>query len=298
MKIVTVATKSDRYFPYLEESAKRYDHDFVILAWGKEWKGLGWKFKLMREYLESLPSNELICFIDGYDVILLEDPKTIEDKYNRFTGGDKTKVLCAIDRSCGTDLDKTIINLWMSFYFYKMDNITVNSGTYIGYSSTLLEIYNSMCKEFTCDDYTDDQNILQQYILKHKSQFIIDKESEVFLVSLSVFSKVSPGHDNILIENNKLKFNGKSPSMLHAPNYTDIDDVIESLGYDMTPFRSRNKDRSEYIIQYSKGIILDLYKRYYYILICILILIVALVLSKIYKINIMKKIGSIFRRKR
>jgi hypothetical protein len=298
MKIVTVATKSERYYPYLKESAERHNHEFVTLGWEQKWRGFGWRFKLMKEYLQSLPSNELICFIDGYDVILLQDPKTIEDKYNRLTGGDKTKIVCAIDRSYGTDLEKMLVNAWSSFYFYKMDSEMVNAGTYIGHSSTLLEIYDSMCKEFTCDDNSDDQIILQQYILKHKNQFIIDINNEIFLTVTAPLTKITLGKDNISFENNRIKYKDKYPSILHAPGNSDMDDIIEVLGYDMSTFRASKESKSKYIIAHSKGIILDLFKRYYYIWIFILILIVALVLSKIYKINIMKKITGIFRRKR
>lgn len=84
MKLVTVATHSERYFPYLELSAKRNGHDLVVLGWGEKWQGFAWKFMLMLEYLKTLKPDEIVCFVDAYDVVILEDPKTIEGFYRQY----------------------------------------------------------------------------------------------------------------------------------------------------------------------------------------------------------------------
>jgi hypothetical protein len=55
---VTVATHSERYFPYLKLSAEKYGHHLVILGWGQKWQGLTWKFQPMKEYLKSIPKDE------------------------------------------------------------------------------------------------------------------------------------------------------------------------------------------------------------------------------------------------
>lgn len=40
MRLVTVATHSERYFPYLLESCKRVDAKLDVLGWGQPWGDL------------------------------------------------------------------------------------------------------------------------------------------------------------------------------------------------------------------------------------------------------------------
>jgi hypothetical protein len=55
MKLVTVATHNDKYFPALQESCDRLGYNLVILGWGEKWQGFAWRFKLVRDYLETQP---------------------------------------------------------------------------------------------------------------------------------------------------------------------------------------------------------------------------------------------------
>ena len=54
MKLVTVATHAERYFPYLKLSVEKYKYELVVLGWGEEWKGFVWRFHLLKDYLNSL----------------------------------------------------------------------------------------------------------------------------------------------------------------------------------------------------------------------------------------------------
>jgi hypothetical protein len=48
--IVTVATESKYYFPYLLESCKNNGKELEVLGYGEKWEGLNWKFKKMIDY--------------------------------------------------------------------------------------------------------------------------------------------------------------------------------------------------------------------------------------------------------
>ena len=71
MKAITVATHAERYFDVLKESAERNNIDLVVLGWGEKWKGFTWKFNLLIDYLKSCDDNEIVLFIDGYDVFFI-----------------------------------------------------------------------------------------------------------------------------------------------------------------------------------------------------------------------------------
>ena len=79
LHIVTVATHSKFYFPYLIESCKRNGSELVILGYGEKWKGFTWRFKLVIEYLKKLNKNDIVCFIDGYDVISSRNFKDLKN---------------------------------------------------------------------------------------------------------------------------------------------------------------------------------------------------------------------------
>ena len=82
VRLVTVATHSQFYFPWLLESCKRYNTKIEVLGWGEKWKGFTWRFSLMIEYLKSLDPEEIVCFIDAYDVILLRPLEDIVSYFN------------------------------------------------------------------------------------------------------------------------------------------------------------------------------------------------------------------------
>ena len=73
MKIITVATHSESYFPIFEESCKKNNLELIVLGFGQKWQGFSWRFKLISDYIENLPLNEVIIISDAYDVIVLQN---------------------------------------------------------------------------------------------------------------------------------------------------------------------------------------------------------------------------------
>jgi hypothetical protein len=39
---------------------------------------------LIEEYLHTLPPDEIVCFIDAYDVIIVQSPEIIENRFNNI----------------------------------------------------------------------------------------------------------------------------------------------------------------------------------------------------------------------
>ena len=69
LHIVTFATESKYYFPYLQESCRRNGKELEVLGYGEKWEGFNWRYIKMIEYLKGLPEDDIVCFVDGYDVI-------------------------------------------------------------------------------------------------------------------------------------------------------------------------------------------------------------------------------------
>lgn len=57
------------------------------------------KFKLMKEYVQNLPDDDIVCFVDGYDVIILEPVDKLE-KLFRETGKKKFQEILRMNVYC------------------------------------------------------------------------------------------------------------------------------------------------------------------------------------------------------
>ena len=249
MKLVTVATHSERYYPYLQLSCKRYGHELITLGWGEKWQGFAWRFKLMKDYLQSLNPEEIVCFIDAFDVVILQTPEEIEEKFIKLINGDLTKVLISKEKYSHNGIENTIIYYFQNIVFTKCKTDYINAGTYIGSASTLLNLYTNICNEFKCKSDTDDQRLIQDYCNNHNEQFIIDSDSSLFLVINSMISKMKKDENDISFNNNKLIYKKNIyPSIFHCNGFTNFDYIIEKLGYDPEIFKAEHESKSKFII--------------------------------------------------
>lgn len=286
MKLVTVATHSERYYPYLKLTSEKNGFDLVTLGWGEKWKGFAWRFELMKEYLRSLKTDEIVCFIDGYDVIVLQNINILEKKFISAINGDKSKIVFAIESESDSSLGNFIAKIWSNFFSYKCNGNLINAGTYIGYSSALLDLFESICETFECKNDSDDQILLQRYCQKNSNNFIIDKNSDIFLTMPDLINPISSNRNNIIINNNILTYKSTiEPAIFHAPAYSDIDDIIKDLGYDTTLFKARNENKFNYQFNFFKHFVKELFFRYLIFILLFITTILYLILNKYYNIN-------------
>lgn len=173
--VLTVATDESR-LKYLSTSAKRFGINFVNLGHGVEWQGGtmqgpggGQKLNLVKQYIINLPPDDIVLFVDGYDVFFNDDLSTI---VNRFTGFN-CKVLFAGEKNCWPDT--SLSGLFKGDTEYRH----LNSGVYMGYVSSISSLINDYI-----DNAEDDQLFLQKkYIVstfEPNSPYKIDTENYVF----------------------------------------------------------------------------------------------------------------------
>ena len=98
LHIVTVATDPKYYFPYLVESCKRNGKELEVLGFGEKWKGFYWKYELMIEYLKSVSENDIVCFIDGYDVICTRDLNELKESFIKIKNEKNCKIIVGHDK--------------------------------------------------------------------------------------------------------------------------------------------------------------------------------------------------------
>lgn len=224
LHIVTVVTESKYYFPYLVESCRKYGKEIEILGYGEKWRGFNWRFKLMIDYLRKLNPNDIVCFIDGYDVICTRNLYELKEVFLKLYNVKNCKIIVGYDNIKYTNfLNKLLIKS----YFGTCKNISLNAGTYIGYVNDLLKIIEQIL-ELNSDDKADDQKLLTNYCNLNDS-FYIDTHNEIFLTIDHPLHEID---DIINIhENKKISYNKKFPFFLHAPGTTYLDNTIKKLGY-------------------------------------------------------------------
>lgn len=221
--IVTVATESKYYFDYLKKSVKLFGSELVVLGQNEKWKGFNWKFQLTKDFLSKIDPNDIVCFIDGYDVICLRDLNQLIDKYVEIQKRENCKIVIGHDKVVPS------MNLLFQYLFFdKCQNKYLNSGSYIGYAKDLLFILNKIDDNLSNDSKKDDQILMTKYCNLNQADFYIDINNEIFIVIADSFNDLKK---NITFENKQLIYDSKSkPFFVHGPASTYLDYIIKNIG--------------------------------------------------------------------
>jgi hypothetical protein len=175
LHIVTVATDSQYYFPYLVESCERNGLKLEILGFGEEWKGFNWRYKKMIDYLKTLPKNDLVCFVDGYDVVCCRNLKEMPDVFYELKEKHQCKVIFGEDKR-----NNFFIKIFSEFYFGTCKGESINAGTYIGSTDDLLNFISKM-NDLDIRDDADDQVLVTKHCNKNPNEIYCDTENKIFL---------------------------------------------------------------------------------------------------------------------
>jgi hypothetical protein len=242
VKLVTVATHSDGYLPWLEKSCKRFNIQLIKLGYGQKWLGFSWRFKLMIEYLKTIDPNELVIFIDAYDVIMLRPLDHIEEYYNNIVKMNKCKIIISEDK--GIPFYQDMLG---KIYFKDYKGARINAGSYLGKASDILEILNNINQNiFDNDD--DDQILLTEYYKKNLGDFYIDTSNIFFVTRVNQLKDILTD-ENIKIKNKKLTYINTKPFFIHGNGHTYLHNLILKLGYKIS-----NKQINNIISKYKKKV--------------------------------------------
>lgn len=224
LHVVTVVTESKYYFPYLLESCKDYGYDLEVLGYGEKWGGFNWRFKLIIDYLKTLPENDIVCVVDGYDVICCRDLKDLESVFldiNKKTG---CKMIVSEEHHI-----RYFNKLTSKLFFGTYKNMFINVGTYIGFVSDLLDVLPNIYNLDRRDD-ADDQQLILRYCRNSTNEIYCDSENKLFLSIVNPLNEIDPYVD---IQDGTLSYKGYHPFFVHAPFYGYLENILRKLGYHM-----------------------------------------------------------------
>ena len=157
----------------LYDSGRLNNIIFNNIGKGLEWNGFsktdnsggGQKINVMKEYIQNLPDDDIIMFVDGYDVFILNNINRIIQEYYKLDA----KVIFAKDyKYCWPD--DTLAEL-----FHDGDGVYLNSGCWIGQVKEMKRILTTSIKD---DD--DDQLYFAKKYLSKRYDIKLDKECKIF----------------------------------------------------------------------------------------------------------------------
>ena len=227
VRLVTVATHSQGYFPWLVESCKRYKTELKVLGWGQKWQGFTWRFGLMIDYLKSLDPNEIVCFIDAYDVILLRPLDDIVSDFNNVIKLSNKKIIMSQEI-----IDSGYSDTFNQVYFGKCKNNFICAGTYMGKASDILDVLTNAYKNQK--DNNDDQVILTKYCTVHPDVFYIDTDSNFFVVIGPHSVDITKNKNITFTKDRSISYLNSRPFFFHGPGNRRMDDLIRDLNYNIT----------------------------------------------------------------
>ena len=189
--VITVATDESK-LSYLQTSASKFNINFINLGKGVEWHGgdmIGpggaQKLHLVKTYVNQVPGEDIVLFVDGYDVFFNDELETIVDRFKGFN----CRILFAAEKSCWPD--KSLAPLFEADTDYKY----LNSGVYIGYASDICSLIEN------CPPNSEDDQLFLQ------KKFIVDKFDANNNYKLDtenyIFQCLANAHEDVYVKANK-----------------------------------------------------------------------------------------------
>jgi len=156
LHVVTYSTSPEKV-AYLLESAKLHNVQVHNLATSAKWNGFISKLIAITTFIDNLPNDDIVCFVDAYDVIINADTDTILAMFH----SKKVELLFGAEINLHPPSLKEIIYPESPTLFRY-----VNSGFYIGYVRAIKSM-------LVPEDYlklTDDQEYISRYyVANHTS---------------------------------------------------------------------------------------------------------------------------------
>jgi hypothetical protein len=225
--IVTIATEDKYYLPYLKKTCKKYGSELIILAYGEKWQGFNWRNKLVLNFLNKLNNDDIVCVIDGYDVICVRNLDQFANSFIKIKNKYNCKIIVG-EHNFVKNNSYYLKNFIHSLYFGNCKNKFICAGTYCGYVSDLID-YIKNIQYIDDSNKADDQKLLTKYCKLNPDSIYIDTNGELFV---SLENKYKNIDDNFTYKNNNIYFNEYQPFFIHGPGETYLDNILIKMNLD------------------------------------------------------------------
>ncbi len=219
LHVYTVATQRTPGLDALAASCHRKGLGLHVLGLGNLWQGFGNKYLWTAEYLDlqRLPDDDVMVFVDAYDVLALADEREILAKYDAAGA----RVVYTAEKVCYPDaaLAERYPASPTAYHF-------LNSGGAFGRVADMRAMIASI--GFATTD--DDQRAITRYFLEHPGAIALDTRCAFFL---PLFAVTEPELELDASEGRvRLLETGERPCFLHGngPSVAYLNELGRRLG--------------------------------------------------------------------
>ncbi|MEB3201787.1 MAG: hypothetical protein VKK05_03095 [Synechococcus sp.] len=177
------------------------------------------------DFLASLDKNEVVCFIDAYDVIQLRPLDEMEELFKSMAKISNKGLVVGCEQITSTS---NIISSLLYFGRCQRNKI-LNAGTYVGYVHAIQALLQYGMQ---FENSSDDQVNMIKYCKQQPSSFHVDCDNVFFLTIVG--TDVDINQKNMMVSRNGIMYNGLKPFFLHGASNTNMNKVIARLGYTMS----------------------------------------------------------------
>jgi hypothetical protein len=190
--LITYATHEERYFKFLKNRVHK------VLGFGKKWNGFHDKVKAVIEFCDSVNPDDIVCFVDGFDSMILGTDEEILKAYKSIG----QELVFSKEK---TIPDTAISNYSMNKIFGKpCIDTKLNSGLYIGPAKIISNFWRDMKpgeddQRYACakHPYVDHENRLFYNYSKEDKDVTRDTDGNVYKGQKRVLVIGMPGNENI-----------------------------------------------------------------------------------------------------
>ena len=230
MKVFAVCTHTEGWYNALAISAQRGGYNLITIGWQQTWGGFVWRMSLILDALETLNEDEIICFVDAYDVIILVPAIELRARYTALVHDGR--VLLAVENPLKEPLAYT---LKRAVFGACVGGQTVNAGAYMGTVAMVRKFIVLILNRAQETSQPNDQKVLNSLCrtLVKDELIAVDTEGDVFFHAVCASNRVSGVvHGYCLFglgANLENPLTGRRPAMLHAPGGLSLDRVCRRL---------------------------------------------------------------------
>lgn len=203
IEVVTYGTDIVQTKPLLD-SLRMHGWTVTHLGAGKAWNGFGDKLIAMRDYCAGRHPEQLVMFLDAYDVLVVGPPDPVEALYREHYAG---QIIFNAEKNCWPDAA-------LADEYPPSDSpwCFLNSGCYLGPAGAI----HQLLAEMDIHPTDDDQRLMTDAYLAGK--VTLDTACRIFQ------SAAFAANDELCAINRRLEnaITGTCPTILHGNGRTDM----------------------------------------------------------------------------
>lgn len=203
LHVCTVASRSHPNLEKLIASCEQNKIQLEILGMGQPYGSNMDKLRFMRSYCEQLPDDDMILFVDAFDMLILADQDEIASRFLSLN----VPMLMAAEILCWPLKGSAKFHTRTASPFKY-----INTGGYIGWVKAIKRWLNAFDEILLSG--TSDQGAAQKLMMKKKYYYAIDHACAIFLCLYRVPT------DAVYIDsiNKKITcaYTNSTPCVLHA----------------------------------------------------------------------------------